>query len=425
MAGTRLRGRESVRRIPVRAVGANARLRRCAQSSRAGRPKRSKMNCERASGCAGQFDVEVLLGSLDRARDERRDLLDAVALEASARRARTAGTRPPPRPTVGADRRPGRSRARAGGASATRPTAGRTRRKPVIASRPRNQVGSGGIDHAASSASIDDDARRRRRAAARPCSASTISLSSLVAERAQRLLLAALGQLVVDRLARPLQRAVDRRDGRLERRRRPPWPRSRAPRAGSAPRAGWRAGAAAPRRTRARGSRAARSGPPARRGRPRRRASRPGRARPTPSRRAACAEPVVRVGRRAVVDRQHALGPPRDLVQAGVRGDRVEPRAQRAAALEAREAAPRAQRGLLQRVLGVVHRAEHPVAVGVELAAVGLEQLRERVLVARRGPPRAARARARSSVCRPTPSRASVDAPPRRSQTARPIPARR
>ena len=36
---------------------------------------------------------------------------------------------------------------------------------------------------------------------------------------------------------------------------------------------------------------------------------------------------------------------------------------------------------LLQRVLGVVHRAEHPVAVRVELAAVGLEQPREGLFV--------------------------------------------
>ena len=39
---------------------------------------------------------------------------------------------------------------------------------------------------------------------------------ALVAQRAQRLVLALLGELVVDRLARALQRAVDRRDRRLE-----------------------------------------------------------------------------------------------------------------------------------------------------------------------------------------------------------------
>ena len=75
--------------------------------------------------------------------------------------------------------------------------------------------------------------------------------------------------------------------------------------------------------------------------------------------------PVVGVGGGAVVDREHELGPPLDRLQARVGGDRVEPGAQRAAALEARQPAPGAQQRLLQRVLGVLDRAEHPVAVGV------------------------------------------------------------
>ena len=45
-----------------------------------------------------------------------------------------------------------------------------------------------------------------------------------------------------------------------------------------------------------------------------------------------------------------------------------------------------------------MHRAEHPVAVGVELAAVGLDQAAEGVLVARRGRRRAAPAPARSGL---------------------------
>ena len=52
------------------------------------------------------------------------------------------------------------------------------------------------------------------------------------------------------------------------------------------------------------------------------------------------------------------------------------------AALEARQPAPRAQQRVLERVLGILERAEHPVAVGVKLAAVGLDQAAERVLVA-------------------------------------------
>ena len=51
-------------------------------------------------------------------------------------------------------------------------------------------------------------------------------------------------------------------------------------------------------------------------------------------------------------------------------------------ALEAGEPAPGAQQRVLERVLGVVQGAEHPVAVRVELAAVGLDEPAEGVLVA-------------------------------------------
>ena len=44
----------------------------------------------------------------------------------------------------------------------------------------------------------------------------------------------------------------------------------------------------------------------------------------------------VGICRRPVVDREHALGPPLDRAQACVGCDRVQPRAQRAAALEPR-----------------------------------------------------------------------------------------
>jgi len=52
-----------------------------------------------------------------------------------------------------------------------------------------------------------------------------------------------------------------------------------------------------------------------------------------------------------------------DRPQAGVGGDAVQPGPQRRAALEPVPRPPGAQQGLLQHVLGVVHRAEHPVAV--------------------------------------------------------------
>ena len=95
------------------------------------------------------------------------------------------------------------------------------------------------------------------------------------------------------------------------------------------------------------------------------------------------ADAVVRVGGRSVVDRQHPLRTPRDHVQARVRGDLVEPGAQRAARGESRQAAPGTQQRVLQRILRVVDRAEHAVAVGVELAPVRLDQAPEGILIAR------------------------------------------
>ena len=47
-------------------------------------------------------------------------------------------------------------------------------------------------------------------------------------------------------------------------------------------------------------------------------------------------------------------------------------------------AAPRAQQRLLQRVLGVVGRAEHPVAVRVQLAPVGRDEVGEGGVVGHR-----------------------------------------
>ena len=60
-------------------------------------------------------------------------------------------------------------------------------------------------------------------------------------------------------------------------------------------------------------------------------------------------------------------------VEADVRRDPVQPRAQGRAALEAVERAPGADQRLLHRVLGLERRAEHAVAVGGQLAAMLLE----------------------------------------------------
>ena len=129
------------------------------------------------------------------------------------------------------------------------------------------------------------------------------------------------------------------------------------------------------------GSRSARSGPPgraARRAAPSRRASGNGSSQTTsPS----------RVGSGGSTSgTSHALAGRRlgraARVEAPVGGDAVEPGAERRAPLEPVEAPPGGQQRVLQRVLGVLERAEHPVAVHLQLAAVRLGQLPERVAVA-------------------------------------------
>ena len=70
-----------------------------------------------------------------------------------------------------------------------------------------------------------------------------------------------------------------------------------------------------------------------------------------------------------------------DHLQAGGGGDPVEPVPQRRPALEAVQAAPGQQLGLLQGVVGVVERAEHPVAVHVQRPQVRSEQSGERVVI--------------------------------------------
>src|SRR5215211_7132438 len=81
------------------------------------------------------------------------------------------------------------------------------------------------------------------------------------------------------------------------------------------------------------------------------------------------------------------LGRPRasacDRSEADVHGDGVQPGGELRARLVAVGAFPRAQHCLLERVVGVVERAEHPIAVKVERTAVWLDQERERLLVHR------------------------------------------
>lgn len=69
-------------------------------------------------------------------------------------------------------------------------------------------------------------------------------------------------------------------------------------------------------------------------------------------------------------------------VEASVGGDPIEPSPQRGPPVEPAQPPPRGQQRLLQNVLGVLERAEHPVAVRLEFATVRRGQLTESVVVA-------------------------------------------
>jgi hypothetical protein len=70
-------------------------------------------------------------------------------------------------------------------------------------------------------------------------------------------------------------------------------------------------------------------------------------------------------------------------IQAPVGRDAVQPRAQRSSPLVAIEPAPGGQQRFLQQVLGVLQRADDPVAVHLQLVPVRVGQLPKRLLVAR------------------------------------------
>lgn len=89
------------------------------------------------------------------------------------------------------------------------------------------------------------------------------------------------------------------------------------------------------------------------------------------------------VRRRTVRLREHAacLLSRREGGQAHVGGNSVQPIPNRGATVEVFQAAPRAQKGFLDQVLGVVERPEHLITVKQQLPSMGLGQALKRVAV--------------------------------------------
>jgi hypothetical protein len=90
---------------------------------------------------------------------------------------------------------------------------------------------------------------------------------------------------------------------------------------------------------------------------------------------------LARIDPRSVVDREYAPRPPPNCVQTGIRRNPVKPGTYRASSLERRQSAPCAKQRLLQRVLGVVKRPEHAIAVGVQTSPVRFDQAAEGELI--------------------------------------------
>src|SRR4029450_7496930 len=78
-------------------------------------------------------------------------------------------------------------------------------------------------------------------------------------------------------------------------------------------------------------------------------------------------------------------GRARESVEAGIRRDSVQPGPEGRPALEALSLPPGSEERLLDEILGVFDRAEHAVAVHLQLAAVRLDERCERSLVAGAG----------------------------------------
>jgi hypothetical protein len=90
----------------------------------------------------------------------------------------------------------------------------------------------------------------------------------------------------------------------------------------------------------------------------------------------------LRLGRRTVVDREDPFGAPPDRVDTNVGRDTVKPCPERALTPVGGKRPPGPQQRLLERVLGVVDRSQHAVAVGLEGGTLPLEQPLEDLHVA-------------------------------------------
>ena len=89
--------------------------------------------------------------------------------------------------------------------------------------------------------------------------------------------------------------------------------------------------------------------------------------------------------RRPDIGRHDSLRTTRQRVEARIRRDAVEPGPEQRASLERGTRLPCLEVRVLDEVVGVVDRAEHPVAMDVELAAVPLAQRGEGIAIAAAG----------------------------------------
>ena len=106
---------------------------------------------------------------------------------------------------------------------------------------------------------------------------------------------------------------------------------------------------------------------------------------------------------RAHVGRHDTLRAARQRVEARVRRDPVEPGPEQRTPLERGTRLPRLEVRVLDEVVGVVDRTEHPVAVDVELAAVPLAQRGEGIAIAATGRGNGRRFLGRSGWFEPVP----------------------